>query len=69
MDLMAADRQHINSYPFRMQDDFAESLNRIHMKQCVRITFLDNRCCVCNRLNGTDLIIHTHHRYLLGLGR
>ena len=63
MYLMATYRHQIDTHPFRVNVIFAKCLNRIHMKERLRILFFDNLCDLLNRLYCTYLIIYIHNRY------
>ena len=60
MDLVSTHREQINPHLFRADAEFAVRLNRIHMKQRVRILRLDDLRRFLDRFNRTNLVVHHH---------
>ena len=63
MDLVSADRQHIDLQLFRKNPVFSIPLDCIHMKQDPGIFPLDQRPCLCNGLHGSHFIVCMHNGY------
>ena len=63
MDLVSADGKQVNSLFFRTDLIFSICLDRIDMKQCLRIFLLDALADRLDRLYCSDLVIDVHHRH------
>ena len=63
MDLMSADRKQIDIHLFRIDRQLSICLDCIYMEQNIRILLFEQRSCLRDRLNRSDLIIDHHHRH------
>ena len=60
MQLMSADREHINAKFFRINTVLSIGLDCIHMPECLWIFFFDDLPDLFDRLQSPDLIIDIH---------